>query len=246
MGKKYFTLSFDDGLEQDKRIIALMKQYGLKGTFNLNSGLFGQRGEVMGLGSFSFRDCEEGVRHRWPFSYVPHNRIPEDEILQVYEGMEIASHGFRHEPLKKLDEQGLRDSVGKDKENLERLTGAPIVGHAYAQGSVSPAAEAFLKKQGYLYARAVYPSGSFEFPADPLNFRPSSSVILGNAITLVESFKQAEAADRDLLLYLWGHGYEMDYGKGQASWDGLERLFAAIAGQPDIVYCTNSEAFRHI
>ena len=37
MGKKYFTLSFDDGLEQDKRIIALMKQYGLKGTFNLNS-----------------------------------------------------------------------------------------------------------------------------------------------------------------------------------------------------------------
>ena len=61
MGKKYFTLSFDDGLEQDKRIIALMKQYGLKGTFNLNSGLFGQRGEVMGLGSFSFRDCEEGA-----------------------------------------------------------------------------------------------------------------------------------------------------------------------------------------
>ena len=46
MGKKYFTLSFDDGLEQDKRIIALMKQYGLKGTFNLNSGLFGQRGEA--------------------------------------------------------------------------------------------------------------------------------------------------------------------------------------------------------
>ena len=147
MGRKYFTLSFDDGLEQDKRIIALMKQYGLKGTFNLNSGLFGQRGEVMGLGTFSFRDCEENVKHRWPFSYVPHNRIPKDEILQVYEGMEIASHGFQHEPLGKLDEQGLQDSVGKDKENLERLTGVPIVGHAYAQGSVSLAAEAFLKKR---------------------------------------------------------------------------------------------------
>ena len=34
MGKKYFTLSFDDGLEQDKRVIRLMRQYGLKGTFN--------------------------------------------------------------------------------------------------------------------------------------------------------------------------------------------------------------------
>ena len=37
MGKKYFTLSFDDGLEQDKRVIRLMRQYGLKGTFNLNA-----------------------------------------------------------------------------------------------------------------------------------------------------------------------------------------------------------------
>lgn len=25
MGKKYFTLSFDDGLEQDKRVIRLMR-----------------------------------------------------------------------------------------------------------------------------------------------------------------------------------------------------------------------------
>ena len=53
MGKKYFTLSFDDGLEQDKRVIRLMKQYGLKGTFNLNAGLFGVRGEVKGIGTFS-------------------------------------------------------------------------------------------------------------------------------------------------------------------------------------------------
>ena len=38
MGKKYFTLSFDDGLEQDKKVLELMKKYGLRGTFNLNSG----------------------------------------------------------------------------------------------------------------------------------------------------------------------------------------------------------------
>lgn len=97
MGKKYFTLSFDDGLEQDKRVIRLMRQYGLKGTFNLNAGLFGTRGEVKGLGTFSFQDCPEGVKHKFPFSYVQHNRIPQDEVRQVYEGMEIATHGFRLE-----------------------------------------------------------------------------------------------------------------------------------------------------
>lgn len=245
MGKKYFTLSFDDGLEQDKKILKLMKKYELKGTFNLNSGMFGLTGEVKGMGTFAFQDCEAGVRHRWPFTYVSHNRIPEDEILQVYEGMEIATHGFHHESLRKLNEQGVLKSVGRDKETLEKLTGKKILGHAYAYGATSPQVESYLKKQGYLYARAVFSSGSFEFPENPLNFRPSGSVVKGNAIKLVENFKAAEAGSQDLLLYLWGHGYEMDYGMGTASWESLERLFAAIAGQDDIIYCTNSEAFLH-
>ena len=82
MWKKYFTLSFDDGLEQDKKVLALMKKYGLKGTFNLNSGMFGLQGEVKGIGTFSFQDCKAGNRHRWPFSYVPNNLIPKDEICE--------------------------------------------------------------------------------------------------------------------------------------------------------------------
>ena len=246
MGKKYFTLSFDDGLEQDKRVLDLMKKYGLKGTFNLNSGMFGLQGEVKGIGTFSFQDCEAGVRHHWPFSYISHNRIPEDEIRDVYAEMEIATHGYRHEPLGKVKEDLMYNSINLDKENLERLTGKKILGHAYASGSTSPAVERHLKAKGYLYARAVFPSGSFEFPENPLNFRPSSSVIMGNTMKLVKDFLAAKAEDRDLLLYLWGHSYEMDYGKGAASWDGLERLFATVAGHEDIIYCTNSEAFLHI
>ena len=246
MGKKYFTLSFDDGLEQDKRVLELMKKYGLKGTFNLNSGMFGLQGEVKGIGTFSFQDCEAGVRHHWPFSYVPHNRIPENEIRDVYAEMEIATHGYRHEPLGKVKEDLMYNSINRDKENLEHLTEKKILGHAYASGSTSPAVERHLKAKGYLYARAVFPSGSFEFPENPLNFRPSSSVIMGNTMKLVKDFLAAKAEDRDLLLYLWGHSYEMDYGKGAASWDGLERLFATVAGHEDIIYCTNSEAFLRI
>ena len=246
MGKKYFTLSFDDGLEQDKRVLDLMKKYGLKGTFNLNSGMFGLQGEVKGIGTFSFQDCEAGVRHHWPFSYISHNRIPEDEIRDVYAEMEIATPGYQHEPLGKVKEDLMYNSINRDKENLEHLTGKKILGHAYASGSTSPAVERHLKAKGYLYARAVFPSGSFEFPENPLNFRPSSSVIMGNTMKLVKDFLAAKAEDRDLLLYLWGHSYEMDYGKGAASWDGLERLFATVAGHEDIIYCTNSEAFLHI
>ena len=120
------------------------------------------------------------------------------------------------------------------------------MGHAYAQGSTSPAAQAYLKAQGYQYARVVFPSGGFAFPDDPLNFRPSSSLILKNAVKLVERFKCEEPGEKDLLLFLWAHSYEMDYEKGNASWYALERLFESIAGRSDIVYCTNSEAFAHI
>lgn len=48
--KKYFTLSYDDGLEQDKQIIDLLKKYGIRATFNLNSGLFGSKEKIEYIG----------------------------------------------------------------------------------------------------------------------------------------------------------------------------------------------------
>ena len=140
----------------------------------------------------------------------------------------------------------MRASVDADKAALEKIFGTTVVGHAYAQGSTSPAVQAYLKAQGYQYARVVFPTGGFAFPDDPLNFRPSSSLILKNAVKLVERFKREEPGEKDLLLFLWAHSYEMDYEKGNASWYALERLFESIAGRSDIVYCTNSEAFAHI
>ena len=38
--KKAVTFSFDDGVMQDIRVIEILDKYGLKGTFNLNKGVF--------------------------------------------------------------------------------------------------------------------------------------------------------------------------------------------------------------
>ena len=38
--RKAVTLSYDDGVRQDKRLISIMQKHGLKGTFNINSGMF--------------------------------------------------------------------------------------------------------------------------------------------------------------------------------------------------------------
>ena len=35
---KVLTLSYDDGVVQDIRFIEILDKYGLKGTFNINTG----------------------------------------------------------------------------------------------------------------------------------------------------------------------------------------------------------------
>ena len=42
MKNKFLTFSYDDGVIQDRRLIALLDKYGLKATFNISSGWRGQ------------------------------------------------------------------------------------------------------------------------------------------------------------------------------------------------------------
>ena len=37
--RKAFNITYDDGVLQDERFVALLNRYGIKGTFNLNSQL---------------------------------------------------------------------------------------------------------------------------------------------------------------------------------------------------------------
>ena len=40
--RKALTFSYDDGVRQDERLLALFNAYGMKATFNLNSALLGK------------------------------------------------------------------------------------------------------------------------------------------------------------------------------------------------------------
>ena len=218
--KKYFTLSFDDGVEQDKTVIALMKQYGLKGTFNLNAGLFGHRP-----------------------SFVNISRIPRDEICQVYEGFEIASHGYKHENFRMLSASKQEASIASDISALSVMTNSTILGHAYPYDAYTTTVEACLKELGIIYARRARGKGSFRFPDNPLNYAPTCWFNAKNVFQLIDGFVKAEPQDEDLLFMMWGHAFEMDYGLRKCPREQLERIFSRIAGHSDIVYCTNGEAF---
>ena len=61
---KAFNITYDDGILQDVRFVALMNKYGLKGTFNLNSQLMEQEFEwVHPNGMIVKRLSTEAVLH---------------------------------------------------------------------------------------------------------------------------------------------------------------------------------------
>ena len=247
--RKYFTVSFDDGLEQDKELLRLMRKYGIRGTFNLNSELFGTNSYIKYLGRYGLRSVAEIPAHPGLWKIAPARRIPADEVRQVYEGMELATHGCFHKNLTSLTTNELREELLQDRENLRQYTDLPVVGHAYPSGQTSSEVERFLKENGFLYARGVMSAGSkekFRFPQDPLNFKPTCWHIEAKLEALVDQFLAAEASDGDLLFFLWGHGYELDFSSLRKLRTAYERIFDKLAQHDEIIKCTNAEAFSAV
>lgn len=239
---KYFTVSFDDGLEQDKKIIRLMNRYGIKGTFNLNSGVFGLRGYIKRMGNIGFQDTE--TRKRFLFwDGVEHYRIPEDEIAQVYAGQEIASHGYQHENLRSLGYEKTKTSVSKDIANLSNIAGYKVKGFAYPYGMTGPEVKKALRDLGIVYARCVGNSRKFTVGKDLLSYVPTTAITDKKLDKILDNFILADGSEKDLLFYMWGHGYELDYGNELCSYGHLERIFDRVAGREDISFVTNMEAF---
>lgn len=244
--KKYFTLSFDDGLEQDKLTLEMMRKYGIKGTFNLNSGQFGQKACIKYIGKYGMATAPKDAKKSILWKFADSDRIPEDEIRQVYEGMELATHGVTHANLSKLSPEELRVELLQDKEALQKFTDIPIVGHAFPFGRTSDKVETFLKENKFLYARGVTSEKSkrnFAFPDNPLNFNPTCWHIDKDIEQLVEQFIAAEPTNGDMLFYMWGHGYEFDFSTLKDLRNTYERIFDKIATHDEIIKCTNAEAF---
>jgi len=222
--KKYFVLSFDDGVEHDKKLIGLMRQYGLSGTFNISAGMF-------------------GTKH----SLAKINHIPKDEVRQVYEGFEVASHGYRHEMYRYMTKSAIERSLSMDIQELSEVMGYPIVGHAYPYDMRTRAAESYLRNQGILYTRkALGKKTLFYYPDDPMSYIATCAFNAKNIMDLLDKFIKAEPEAENFLFTMWGHSWEMENGFRKCPEDQVKRIFAKIAGHPDIIYCTCKEAFNSV
>lgn len=129
--KKALTLSYDDGVEQDRRLMQIMDAHGLKGTFNLNSGEYAADGTV------------------YPKDQI-HRRMSEKEVTELYAGSghEVAVHGLTHPFLEQLPGNVILQEVVKDRENLENQFHTVVRGMAYPFGTYNDQVVECLKMAG--------------------------------------------------------------------------------------------------
>ncbi len=219
--KKALTLSYDDGVEQDIRLMEILDRYGLRCTFNLNSGLFPEEGHV------------------WPEGWI-HRRLPLSEAARLYANPnhEVAVHGLTHARLTELPPEGIVREVTEDRRNLERIFGGMIRGFAYPYGSYSDEAVEALRCCGIVFARTVESTRDFMLPQDWLRLGTTCHHADPELTDLADRFVKLDPGSDSKLFYLWGHSYEFER---DGNWEIIEKFAEATGGRGDIWYCTNTE-----
>ena len=221
--KKAVTFSYDDGITQDIRLIELLNRYGLKCTFNLNSGLLGKPGIL-------WREEQ----------HISHYKIHPSDVKSVYEGHEVAVHTLTHPSLPGKDEEFIIRQVEDDRIALSELVGYEVVGMAYPCGPNDDRCASIIREHtGVKYARTVTDTDSFAPQTYLHRFNPNSYHLNFDRLDALADRFLSEESDEPQIFYVWGHAYEMDYRPDY--WVRLEDFFRRIAGHEDIFYGTNAE-----
>ena len=221
---KALTLSYDDGVNTDIRMIELMEKYGIKCTFNLNSNKFGNEG-VTQIGK----------------------RLPKSMVQTVYKHplCEVATHSCTHSALTKLPECVMMSEIIDDRRELEKMFGCVVRGHAYPYGGYNDLVVDGLKKAGIVYARTVESHCTFKLPEDWLRWGPTCHHNEPKLMNLVDKFvNESVGLNSDgWLFYLWGHTYEFPK---YNNWNVIEKFFEEISRNDDIWFATNIEVYEYV
>ena len=176
--KKALTMSYDDGHIYDRRLVELFNQYGIKGTFHLNSGFFGRE-----------------------------QILDSAEIGELFKGHEVSAHSLTHPALSLTPGELLTAEILEDRKNLESLVGYPVRGMSYPFGDFNDAILKALPALGIEYSRTVLSHGRFQLPGDFLQWHPTCHHG-DNLMARLEAFRHTSEWQQMPLLYVWGHSYE--------------------------------------
>lgn len=213
------TFSFDDGSIDDRQMVEILNRYGIKCTFNINSG-----------------SIEGNV-----------SKVQFEEFEELYKCHEIASHTYTHPHLDNLDLGGITYQIIKDRETLEEKTGKIIEGFAYPFGlRETDGMIDCIKNSGIRYGRTTAATHNFELPTDYLRWNPTCHQEDPKLPELAESFFKPDDMEHPWriklqIFYIWGHSYEFT-----DRWEQLESICEIVGGCENVWYATNGEIIDYI
>ncbi len=218
--KRVVTFSYDDEPVFDRRLIEIFDKNGLKGTFNINTGIYDKWGE----------------RH-----------LSREEAIELYKnsGHEVAVHSYSHPFLDQLSSTELINEVIEDRKNIERDYGVITRGLAYPMGTFNNEVADVLAKCGIVYGRTTKDTRWFDFPENWLMWHPTAHHNTPNLMELAKNFIENDrnANWRARLFYVWGHSYEFDE---KNNWEVIEELAEYIGGRDNVWYATNIEIYDYV
>ena len=231
---KAVTFSYDDGCKQDLRTVKVLHDYGLKGTFNINSARI---------------DKEAGGWH-----------LTEDEIKKniLDKGHEVATHGEWHKApgmVRPID--GIKDTLNC-RIGLEKMFGRIIRGMAYPDSGIRAFTNQasydnirnYLKDLDIVYSRTLgQDRNCFELPSDWYQWMPTAHHDNPHILEWAKEFVEMDvnslycARKNPKLFYIWGHSFEFDRND---NWQHLNDICEALSGKEDIWHATNMEIYEYV
>ena len=225
---KAFTLSYDDGTIHDRRLLDIVNRYGVRGTFNLNSGFL------------DLKEVKDG-----PFGIFDLSKISAEEVTVLYDGHEVAGHGLNHASPTDIGSSAFMYETIEDKAALEEILGKLVRGYAYPFGNYDDKAKDILRYACYHYARTVEVTHGFALHHDFLAWNATCHHNDPQLMDLAENFcKDDLMAKNKYLFYVWGHSYEFAIDN---SWDRIEELCKYMqAHGKNIWFATNIEIYDYV
>lgn len=224
---KVFTLSYDDGVVQDQRLAELFRQYGVKCTFNLGSGVLGHQD----------RGGSPGKK------MLDISKVDASQVSEVYKTHEVGGLGLYHSALDTIGAPLAAYEVTEDKRRLEQITGKPLKMFAYPFGVYNRDVMQILRSAGYQGTRTVHSTHQFAIPENFLEWHPTchhnDEKLMELARQFVDGFPLLP-----MLFYVWGHAYEFD---ADDNWQVIEELVKYLFLHGDTIwFATNGEIMEYV
>ena len=211
---KYFVFSIDDGTVYDETTIEIFNRYGIKGTFNLNSGL------------------QDFV---WYLGDLPIRRLPLYEYRSLYDGHEVASHTLTHPYLDQCPDDVVVREVSEDINNLEAIFEHEVKSFATPFETCGDREVWLISK--YTKATNIRLSEideSFKKPSDPYHIKVTA-LDINRALELIQDFINDDNAE--LFVYA-GHSYDFYV---ENTFNLLEELVKILVNNKDSIKVTTMQ-----